>query len=158
MHKKGVLLLIVIVLSMPLYASFQIGQSITYDFFLPQQAHVASLRTDFLWGGDEGLSGGMMLSLGWGLEHFTDYGSNALVYGPSLVTGPVVQFGFQSGLSFTAAAYVRATYALYPEVVRGGLLIDARYQFGERIFAGLGAGVLFPQWNANVQALFGVKV
>ncbi len=145
-------------MALPLFAAFQAQHSLSYDFFLPQTAHTLSYRADLLWGYEDGFSGGLAISLGWGLEHFTDYGSNALIYGPSLSLGPVVQYSFDNGLVLTASASAFAAYALYPEILRGEFQVDVRYRFTEKLYAGLGAGVLFPQWNANLQVLIGVRL
>ena len=76
------------------YASFNGQISVQYDFFFPQQSHLASPRFDCLWGNENGFSFGFITTLGYGIEHYTTGGSNALVYGPSFSLGPEIQLSF----------------------------------------------------------------
>ena len=158
MRRKAIFVIVVLSMALPLFATFQIQHSLSYDFFLPQTAHTVCYRADYLVGDPEGFSAGMTLSLGYGVEHFTDYGSNALIYGPSLGMGLVAQYSFDNGLMLTASASALAAYALYPEILRGEFQVDVRYRLTEKLYAGLGAGILFPQWNSDIQALIGVSL
>jgi hypothetical protein len=160
MRGRKVLVSIVIltVFLLPVCAVFRGQLSVGYDLSFPQTAHLADFSFDCLWGREHGLSGGFVLTLGYGFEHFTRFESNALVYGPELVLGPEIQYAFPGNLSCFLSAEVIACYPLYPQVLRGRVSAGVRLYFGDGFFAGIGTGVLFPQCNAHARLECGVRL
>ncbi len=156
--KRSLILILLIIPVLCLSASFNAQASIQYDFFFPQQAHLANARFDFLWGNEEGISAGMIGTLGYGFEHFTDYGANALVYGPSISLGPEIRYAFQNGIHLGTSARAVVVYALFPTILRGEVDLDVGYRINGRLSIGLGAGFLFPEKCASVHALVGVRL
>ena len=112
------MILLVFVLIMPAAAAV-FRHSISYDLFFPEFSHILDYRFDCLNSDDEGFSFGITASAGYGINHFTQFGSNALVYGPELSLGVLVQYGFTSGVKVDASISAIASYPLYPQVVRG---------------------------------------
>ena len=157
-RKTAVFFVVLAVLILPASAAFRGQVSGGYDFSFPQTAHIADFSFDCLWGGDAGISAGFVLTLGYGFEHFTRFDSNAIVYGPELVLGPEIQYVFPGNLGCFLSAEVIACYPLYPEVLRGRATAGVRWYSEGSFFAGIGAGVLFPQWNAHARLECGVRL
>ena len=157
-RKLLVSIVILTVFLLPVCAVFRGQLSVGYDLSFPQTAHIADFSFDCLWGKEHGLSGGFVLTLGYGFEHFTRFGSNAIVYGPELVLGPEIQYAFPGNLSCFLSVEVIACYPLYPEVLRGRATAGVRWNPEGSFFAGIGAGVLFPQWNAHARLECGVRL
>ena len=130
--------------------------SISYELFFPEFSHVLYYRFDCLNSDDEGFSFGITASAGYGINHFTQFGSNALVYGPELSLGALVQYGFSSGVKAEVSLGAVASYPLYPQVIRGLLSLDVLFPVGSGSFLGVGAGLTFPQWGASGRVFWGI--
>ena len=156
MRKKVFLILLAFVLILPATAA-AFRHSISYDLFFPEFSHILDYRFDCLNSDAEGFSFGVTASAGYGINHFTQFGSNALVYGPELSVGMLFQYGFHSGVKLDASIGAIAAYPLYPQVIRGLLSLDVLFPVGTGSFLGVGAGLTFPQWGASCRVFWGIS-
>lgn len=155
-RRKPVLSIVLLsVMLFPLCAAAKSSHSFESDAFFPQNACSAGYRFDCLWEGNDTVSYGFMLSAGYGIEHFTRFGSNALICGPYLETGPEIGIACGNGITWHVYVSAVASYPLYPDILRGAAGADIRFALGGSFFAGLGAGVLFPAWNARIRVILG---
>ena len=156
LRKTVLLILLVSILIMPAAAA-AFRHSISYNLFVPEFSHILDYRFDCLNSDDKGFSFGVTASAGYGINHFTQFGSNALVYGPELSLGALFQYGFNSGVKVDASIGAIAAYPLYPQVVRGLFSLDVLFPVGTGSFIGVGAGFTFPQWEALGRVFWGVS-
>lgn len=156
MRKTILLILMALVMLLPATAAV-FRHSIAYNLYFPESSHVFEYRFDCLSGDEDGFSLGFSGSLGYGINHFTQYGSNALVYGPGLSLGVLAQYGFSSGVRADAFLGALASYSLYPQVLRGLFCLDVLFPVGTSSFLGVGAGVTFPQWGVSGRVFWGVS-
>ena len=152
----SLLLLLVVLFSS--FSAFRGELSAEYSYHLPQNSHIADIRFDALWGNTDSISYGIITSLGYGIEHFTRFGSNALIAGPEISLGPEIRISINERLATHASVQLYAAYPLYPTVLRAKAAADVCFLFSERMFAGLGAGVLYPDWCASFSLTCGVKL
>ncbi|MBP5163405.1 MAG: hypothetical protein ILP16_10590 [Spirochaetales bacterium] len=157
MSRKIVISIFILLMVMfPASSAFKGHLSAEYSYYFPQNAHVADARFDALWGSHDDVSAGVMVSMGYGVEHFTRFGSNALITGPEISLGPEISFRINESLSAIVSVQICGAYPLYPTVLRAKADADIRLSLSESLYAGLGAGVLYPDWCASVSLSCGV--
>ena len=105
-----------------------------YWFAAPSLAHDFSARADLRFRIGEGVGLGPMLQAGYSLCHYTDGGSDALVYGPSLSLGVGADWAICDRLEITASADCHIVYALYPTIMRAGVRIGTVHHVSGRFF------------------------
>ena len=153
--KKGIAILLALLLACSASASFNAQASVQYDCFLPQPSHLFSARFDCLWGNENGVNFGFVSTLGYGFEHYTQNGSNAMVYGPAISIGPEMQYRFLNGIELSASIKATVDYALFPTILRAEADLDIKYRI-KKLIAGIGAGFLFPEKEMALHAILGV--
>ena len=157
-RKAFVSLLLLLVVLFSSFSAFRGELGAEYSYYLPQNSHIADIRFDALWGNPDGVSGGIITSLGYGIEHFTQFGSNALITGPEISVGPEIRIRINESLAAHASVQLYAAYPLYPTVLRAKAAADVCLSLSERLFVGLGAGVVYPDWGASFSLTCGVTL
>ena len=159
MLRKTVISLILLLMVLFTASCAFIGElGATYSYFIPQNAHIADVRFDALWGDSDGVSAGIITSLGYGIEHFIRFGSNALIAGPGISVGPEVKVCINEMVSALASVQLYGAYPLYPTVLRAKASAEMRLSLIGSLFAGIGAGVLYPEWCASLSLVCGVRL
>lgn len=157
--------LVVLFVLFSAFASYRTELGVEYTYSLSDNAHLGSLRTDFIWS-EGGLDYGALLTVGYGVQHYREGGSSALIYGPGITAGPQVRYDFGS---FETSLDVRAAvaYALFPVILRGEADFDVLYKVTSGLKISLGYGYFFDiaedtyrgDYNAkasSVHVVFGV--
>ncbi len=123
------------------FCAFGAALGLEYGYSFQDNANLVSFRSDFLYGSGSFKYGGLV-SLGYGVQYYSQGGSSALIYGPSFSVGPEVRVLFDS-FEVCADLRVSAAYALYPVILRGEADLDLLFNLGSSWKVGVGYGYLF---------------
>lgn len=139
--KRFWVLFVLLLCCFAVFGSYRTELGLEYTYSFSDNAHLGTVRTDFVWNKGSFSFGGLV-GLGYGTQHYVDSGSSALIYGPTVSLG--LQGRYDLGLC-EVGSDVRATvaYALFPVILRGQGDLDVLFNLGSRWKAGIGYGYFF---------------